>query len=156
MHYLSLCNVKISNPQIKHRLGWSSFIPTLTQVEMSVLTIQIKVFSEQWYDGHASTCLIGIMVHGGCICSFGYFMFQPVVHNWSIKGWGMCCPVCGKVLIKDPLQLIGNSSLCGDSGLPLKKYIAMNICFKSNRWWYENQCALEGSLNKTNFPFSSG
>ena len=52
------------------------------------------------------------ILHGGCIFSLGYFPFQPVVHNWSIKGCGMCCPVCGKVHIKDPLLLIGNSSQC--------------------------------------------
>ena len=28
----------------------------------------------------------------------------------------MCCPVCGKVHIKDPSLLIGNGSLCGDRG----------------------------------------
>ena len=33
-------------------------------------------------------------------CSFGYFPFQPVVHNWFIKGRGMYCSVYGKVHIK--------------------------------------------------------
>ena len=28
---------------------------------------------------------------------------------------GMCCPVCGMVHIKEPLLLIGKSSLCGGS-----------------------------------------
>ena len=31
---------------------------------------------------------------------------------------GMCYPVCGMVHIKEPLLLIGNSSLCGGSGFP--------------------------------------
>ena len=31
----------------------------------------------------------GSSLHGGFICSLGYFPFQPVVHNWSIKGCGM-------------------------------------------------------------------
>ena len=55
--------------------------------------------------------------------------FQPVVHNWSIKGCDICCLVCGKVHIKDPLLLllIGKGSLCGDSGFPLKKYVTMTI-----------------------------
>ena len=35
----------------------------------------------------------------------------------------------------------------------IKKYVTMMICLMSNNWWYENQCALEASLNKTNFPF---
>ena len=93
------------------------------------------------------------ILHGRSICSLGYFPFLPVVHNWSIKGCGMCCPVCGKVYVKDPLLHIGKSSPCGDSGFPLKKYITMTICLTSNSQSYENQCAPEASLNKTNFPF---
>ena len=46
-----------------------------------------------------------------------YFSFQPVLHNWCNKGRGMCSPVCGLVHIKEPLLLIGKSSLCGGSGL---------------------------------------
>ena len=63
----------------------------------------------------------GSILRSGCIFSLGYFLFQPVVHNWSIKGCGMCCPVCEKVHIKDPLLLIAKSSQCGDSGFPLNK-----------------------------------
>ena len=37
---------------------------------------------------------------------------------WCIKGCGMCYPVCGMVHIKEPLLLIGKSSLCGSSGFP--------------------------------------
>ena len=48
-----------------------------------------------------------------------YFSFQPVLHNWCNKGRGMCYPVCGMVHIKEPLLLIGKSSLCGGSGFPL-------------------------------------
>ena len=80
---------------------------------------------------------------------FGLFPFQPVVYDWSIKG--MCYPVCGKVHIKDPLLVIGKRSLCGDSGFPLKKFVTMTIWLTSNSGWYENQSALEASLNKTNF-----
>ena len=47
-----------------------------------------------------------------------YFSFQPVLHDWCNKGCGMCYPVCGMVHIKEPLLLIDNSSLCGDSGFP--------------------------------------
>ena len=27
------------------------------------------------------------ILHGRCICSFSYFLFQTLVHNWSIKGY---------------------------------------------------------------------
>ena len=37
----------------------------------------------------------------------------------SNKGCGMCYPVCGMVHIKEPLLLIGNSSLCGVSWFTL-------------------------------------
>ena len=47
-----------------------------------------------------------------------YFSFQPVLHDWCNKGSGMCYPVCGMVHIKEPLLLIGKSSLCGSSGFP--------------------------------------
>ena len=33
----------------------------------------------------------------------------------------LCCPVHGEVHIKDPLLFIGKSSVCGDSGFPLKE-----------------------------------
>ena len=47
-----------------------------------------------------------------------YFSFLPVLHDWCNKGRGMCYPVCGMVRIKEPLPLIGKSSLCGGSGFP--------------------------------------
>ena len=47
-----------------------------------------------------------------------YFSFQPVLHDWCNKGCGMCNPVCEIVHIKEPLLLIGKSSLCGGSGFP--------------------------------------
>ena len=56
-----------------------------------------------------------------------YFPFQPVVHNWFIKGHGMYCSVYGKVHIKDPLLLIEKSSLCGGSGFPSKKCVNVTI-----------------------------
>ena len=43
---------------------------------------------------------------------------QPVLHDWCNKGHGMCYPVYGMVHIKQPLLLIGKSSLCGSSGFP--------------------------------------
>ena len=48
-----------------------------------------------------------------------YFSFQPVLHDWCNKGRGMYYPVCGIMHIKEPLLLIGKSSLCGGSGFPL-------------------------------------
>ena len=63
-----------------------------------------------------------------CFLKFsGYFPFQPVVHNWFIKGRGMYCSVYGKVHIKDPLLLIEKSSLCGSSGFPSKKCVNVTI-----------------------------
>ena len=59
--------------------------------------------------------------------SLGYFPFQPVVHNWFIKGRGMYCSVYGKVHIKDPLLLIEKSSLCGGSGFPSIKCVNVTI-----------------------------
>ena len=56
--------------------------------------------------------IVGSILLNGPSCSLGYFPFQPVVHNWFIKGRGMYCSVYGKVHIKDPLLLIKKSSLC--------------------------------------------
>ena len=48
-----------------------------------------------------------------------YFSFQPVLHDLCNKGSGMCYPVYWMVHIKEPLLLIGKSSLYGISGFPL-------------------------------------
>ena len=47
-----------------------------------------------------------------------YFSFQQVLHDWCNKGRGMCYPVCGLVHIKEPLLLIGKSSLWDGCGFP--------------------------------------
>ena len=47
-----------------------------------------------------------------------FFLFQPVFHDRFDKGRGTCYPVCGMVHIKEPLLLIGKSSLYGGSGFP--------------------------------------
>ena len=48
---------------------------------------------------------------------------------WCNKGRGMCYPVCGMMHIKEPLLLIGKSSLCGGSGFPLLlSEWSFNIC----------------------------
>ena len=61
--------------------------------------------------------VVGSILHG--LDPLSYFSFQPVLHDWCNKGRGMYYPVCGMVHIKEPLLLIGKSSLCGGSGFPL-------------------------------------
>ena len=51
--------------------------------------------------------------------TLSYFSFQPVFHDWYNKGRGMCYSVCGMMHIKESLMLIGKSSPCGGSGLPI-------------------------------------
>ena len=53
-----------------------------------------------------------------CVNPLSYFSFQPVLHDWCNNDHGMCYPVCGMVHIKEPLLVIGKSSLCGGSGFP--------------------------------------
>ena len=48
-----------------------------------------------------------------------YFSFQPVLHDWCIKGRVMHYHLCGIMHIKEPLLLIGKSSLYGGSGFPI-------------------------------------
>ena len=60
--------------------------------------------------------VVGSILHG--VDPLSYFSFPPVLHDWCNKGRSMCYPVCGMVHIKEPLLLIGKSSLCGGSGFP--------------------------------------
>ena len=60
--------------------------------------------------------VVGSILHG--VDPLSYFSFQPVFHDWCNKGRGMCYTVCGMVHIKEPLLLIGKSSICGGSGYP--------------------------------------
>ena len=46
------------------------------------------------------------------------FLVPASVYDWCNKGHGMCYPVCGMLHIKEPLLLIGKSSLCGGTGFP--------------------------------------
>ena len=69
--------------------------------------------------------VVRAFAHGAMGCQIdpsidplSYFLFQPELHDWCNKGCGMCYPVCGMVHIKEPLLLIGKSSLCGSSGFP--------------------------------------
>ena len=50
-----------------------------------------------------------------------YSSFQPVLH----KGRDMCLPICGAMLVKEPLLLIGNWNPCGGSGFPLSLSLAL-------------------------------
>ena len=50
-------------------------------------------------------------------------MFQPVIHDWCNIGRGMCNPVCRMVPIKEPLLLIGKSSLVVAAGF-LSRYLS--------------------------------
>ena len=99
---------------------------TGTSVTMACLEIERDV-------AQSIACLplkwsvVGSILLSGPSCSLGYFPFQPVVHNWFIKGRGMYCSVYGKVHIKDPLLLIEKSSLCGGSGFPSKKCVNVTI-----------------------------
>ena len=62
-----------------------------------------------------------------------YMVFGCMSHTgWSIKGRGMCYPVCVTVHLRYPLLLIRKSSVCGYSRFPLKKYVTMTICLMSN------------------------
>ena len=71
--------------------------------------------------------VVGSILHGVDLLS--YFSFQPVLHDWCNKGRGMCYLVCGIVHIKEPLLLIGKSSLCGGSGFSfLTIRMVLTIC----------------------------
>ena len=91
--------------------------------------------------------VVGAILHGDNPLS--YFSFQPVLHDWCNKGRGMCYPVCGMVHIKEPLLLIGKSSLSGGSGFPfsLSKW-SLTICLTP---YNRKLNVLSASLNKT-FP----
>ena len=59
----------------------------------------------------------------------------------------MCHPVCGMVHIKEPLLLIGKSSLCGGSGFPLwLSEWSLTICLTP---YNRISNVLSASLNKT-------
>ena len=91
--------------------------------------------------------VVGSILHK--VDPLSYFSFQPVLHDWCNKGCGMCYPVCGMVHIKEPLLLIGKSSLYGVSGFPLSlSKWSFTICLTP---YNRKQNVLSASLNKT-FP----
>ena len=63
----------------------------------------------------------------------------------------MCYPVCGMVHIKEPLLLIGKSSLCGGSRYPLSlSEWSFTICLTP---YNRKLNVLSASLNKTFLSF---
>ena len=79
----------------------------------------VCVFSSYFFKKQSRSFMqwvVGSILHG--VDPLSYFSFQPVLHDWCNKGRGMCYPVCGMVHIKEPLLLIGKSSLCGGSRFP--------------------------------------
>ena len=74
----------------------------------SYILTRISAYELSWIS-------ITLLLH---VCIMSYFSFQPVLHDWCNKGRGMCYPVYGMVHIKEPMLLIGKSSLCGGSGFP--------------------------------------
>ena len=95
--------------------------------------------------------VVGSILHG--VDPLSYFSFQPVLHNWCNKGRGMCYPVCGMVHIKEPLLLIGKSSLCGGSRFPFSlSDWSLTICLMP---YNHRSNVLSASLNKTFLSLSA-
>ena len=44
----------------------------------------------------------GVCISGSNLTSFLFldyiFLSHPMSHDWDIKGYGICCPICWKVL----------------------------------------------------------
>ena len=101
-----------------------------------IYVIGLTRLQTRWERPPVKVWIIRLILHSDT------FAVWVIFHsNWSIKGCGMCYPVCGKVHIKYPLLLVRKSSLCDDSMFPLKKYVTMTIRLMSNGRWRENQCA---------------
>ena len=65
----------------------------------------------------------------------------------------MCYPVCGMVHIKEPLLLIGKSSLCGGCGFPFSlSEWSLTICLTP---YNRRSNVLSASLNKTFLSLSN-
>ena len=60
--------------------------------------------------------VFGSILHG--VDPLSYFSFQPVLHDCVTKAV-ICAILSGMMHIKEPLLLIGNSSLCGGMGSSL-------------------------------------
>ena len=96
-----------------------------------------------------SRCRSNTRVPSPGLLKTSYFSFQPVLHDWCDKGRGMYYPICGMMHIKEPLLLIGRSSLCGGSGFSLSlPEWSLTICLTP---YNRKENVLSASLNKT-FP----
>ena len=60
--------------------------------------------------------VVGSIPHGGPIELF-------LIPTTGVIGCGMCYPVCGKMHIKEPVQIIRKSSPCDGSGGYLSRYM---------------------------------
>ena len=78
-----------------------------------------------WLVGARCSSVVRAFTHG----AMGHQIYPSWWTHWAISlssqcsttgatKTGMCYPVCGIVHIKEPLLLIGKSSLCGSSGFP--------------------------------------
>ena len=91
--------------------------------------------------------VVGSILYG--VDPLRYFSFQPVLYDWRNKGCDMYYPVCVNMHIKEPLLLLGKSSLCGGSGFPLSlSEWSFTICLTP---YNRKQNVLSASLNKI-FP----
>ena len=88
---------------------------------------------------------VGSILHG--VDPLSYFAFQPVLHDWCNKGRGMCYPVYGMMHIKEPLLVIGKSSLRGGSGFPVSlSEWYLTICLTPYNWGTGRSSEVERSL----------
>ena len=62
------------------------------------------------------------VIHPSWWTPLSYFSFQPVFRDWCNKGRGMYYHGCGMVHTKEPLLLIGKTSLCEGSRFPLSLF----------------------------------
>ena len=139
---VSACNDNDISLTVCHTLRYTSWVRKIKEVIDSgiigdVVNIQhtepVRGYTRERDVAQSIACpplkrsVVGSILLSGPSCSLGYFPFQPVVHNWFIKGRGMYCSVYGKMHIKDPLLLIEKSSLCGSSGFPSKKCVNVTI-----------------------------
>ena len=70
----------------------------------------VRAFVRSWCDGSSDRSFI--------VEPLSYFSFQPMLQANVTKAV-VCVILCGMMYIKEPLLLIGKSSLCGGSGFPL-------------------------------------
>ena len=90
---------------------------TMTKFATTIIKIHVH-FNISMFVPYLRTFVLWTYDFVQWVDPLSYFSLQPVLHDWCNKGRGMCYPVCGMVHIKEPLLLIGKSSLCGGSGFP--------------------------------------